>query len=129
MTERATWVAASQSPVVPGTGIHAMALTPVVLWTVWWSWMTFAITVLVAVVFVVLQVKGRTPSWVVARQKSRLRGQQVAAQHLWYLRRRSRLHTYAQVDPASAWFERPTSSSSGSQGAASANNKGKGKNT
>jgi hypothetical protein len=103
MTERANWVAACHAPVVPGTGIHAMALTPLVLWTVWWSWATFALTVAVVIVFTVLQVKGRTPSWILARQKSRMRGHRVAAMPYWYLRRRNRIESYATLDPKAAW--------------------------
>ncbi len=103
MSESASWVRACQSPVVPGTNVHAMALTPLVLWTVWWSWTTFLITIGVAVVFAALEVKGRKPAWIVARQKSRLRGQQVAARPYWYLRRRSRIETYADLDLSKAW--------------------------
>jgi hypothetical protein len=105
MAEVASWVRACRSPVVPGTGIHAVALTPLVLWTVWWSWTTFAITLASTVAFVTLEIKGRRPVWLIARSKSLLRGQFVAARPVWYLRRRSRLHSYADINPARAWAD------------------------
>jgi hypothetical protein len=103
MSESAGWVRACQSPVVPGTNVHAMALTPVILWTVWWSWFTFALTLAVAALFVVLEIKGRRPGWIIARQRSRLRGQKVLANPYWYLRRRSRIESYADLQISQAW--------------------------
>lgn len=105
MAEVTNWVRACRSPVVPGTSIHAMALTPLVLWTVWWSWWTFVLTLLSTAAFVVLEIKGRRPGWIVARLRSRLRGQFVAARPSWYRRRRSRLLAYAAVTPSKAMAE------------------------
>lgn len=103
MAENASWIHACRSPVVPGTSIHAMALTPVVLWTVWWSWMTFALTLGVAILFIALEIKGRRPRWVIARQRSRLRGQKVLARPYWYARRRNRIESYEDLEIAAAW--------------------------
>jgi hypothetical protein len=103
MADNASWIRACQSPVVPGTSIHAMALTPLVLWTVWWSWWTFLLTLGVAVLFITLEVKGRRPQWVVARLRSKLRGQKVLARPYWYTRRRSRIESYADLRIAQAW--------------------------
>lgn len=103
MAENVSWIRACHSPVVPGTSVHAMALTPLLLWTVWWSWMTFLLTVGVVVLFIVLEIKGRRPQWVIARQRSRLRGQRVQAQPYWYLRRRSRIESYADLRIEQAW--------------------------
>lgn len=105
MAEVVNWVRACRSPVVPGTSIHAMALTPLVLWTVWWSWWAFVLTMLSTAAFVVLEIKGRRPGWIVARLRSRLRGQFVAARPSCYIRRRSRLNTYAAVTPSKALEE------------------------
>lgn len=105
MAEVASWVRACRSPVVPGTGIHAVALTPLVLWTVWWSWTTFAITLASTLAFAALEIRGRRPIWLIARGKSLLRGQFVAARPVWYLRRRSRLQSYADITPAHAWAD------------------------
>ena len=103
MAENAAWVKACNPPVIPGTGIHAMAMTPMVLWTVWWSWANFALLVLVVVLFAALEIKGRRPRWLIARQRSRLRGQRVQARPYWYRRRRSRIESYATLKPALAW--------------------------
>jgi hypothetical protein len=103
MSESATWVKACLSPVVPGTKVHAMALTPLILWTVWFSWLTFALTLAVAAMFFALEIKGRRPGWVTARQRSRLRSQKVAAMPYWYLRRRNRLQSYSDMDLKRAW--------------------------
>jgi len=103
MAEGASWVKACHSPVVPGTGIHAMALTPIVLWTVWWSWLNFIMLLVVVGLFVALEIKGRKPVWLVSRQRSRLRGHKVAARPYWYLRRRARIESYADLRPELAW--------------------------
>jgi hypothetical protein len=87
-----------------------MALTPVVLWTVWWSWLTFALTVGVAILFIALEIKGRRPRWVIARQRSRLRGQRVLARPYWYVRRRSRIESYEDLQIARAWDAPPAAS-------------------
>lgn len=101
MSEPAAWIRASCSPVVPGTRIHALALTPLVLWVLWWSWTTFYILVCTTVVFIVLEVKGRKPLWIIARQRSRLRRGHVKARPRWYLRRRNRIESYEDVEQTS----------------------------
>ena len=107
MAEGASWLKACYSPVVPGTGIHAMALTPIVLWTVWWSWLNFILLLVVVGLFVALEIKGRKPVWLVSRQRSRLRGHKVAARPYWYLRRRARIESYADLRPEMAWATEP----------------------
>jgi hypothetical protein len=98
----ADWVYASNSPVVPGTSVHAYALTPVVLWVVWWSWTTLFAVVLVAAVMGYLQWKGRKPAWVLRKFKCRLRGASVAARPVWYRRRRNRIESYQTLDIGAA---------------------------
>lgn len=103
MAENAGWIRASHSPVVPGTKVHAMALTPLVLWTVWWSWFTLAFTLAVVTLSAALEIKGRRPGWLIARQRSRLRGHWVVAAPYWYVRRRSRLQSYSDLTLKQAW--------------------------
>lgn len=99
----ATWIEASRAPVVPGTKIHAMAATPLLLYGVWWSWTTFLLVLIVSLVMGYLQLKGRHPMWVVRRFRCRLRGGLVNARPLWYRRRRTRIETYEDLDVHQAY--------------------------
>lgn len=90
----ASWIEACRRPVVPGTKIHAAALTPMVLWMVWWSWTTFWIVLIVTIVAVYLQIKGRQLSWVLRRFKAKVRGEVLQARPVWYQRRRTRIESY-----------------------------------
>lgn len=92
------WIFASKSPVVPGTEVHAFALTPVAMWFIWWSWWNFCLVLVVAGVMGYLQWKGRKPAWVLRRSKAKLRGEVVAARPVWYRRRRGQIESYETLD-------------------------------
>jgi hypothetical protein len=92
------WVHASVSPVVPGTKIHAFALTPIALWFIWWSWWNFALVLVTAATVGYLQAKGRKPGWVLRRAKAKLRGEVVTARPVWYRRRRGRIESADEID-------------------------------
>ena len=93
----ATWIEASRSPVVPGTRVHASAATPLLLFVVWWSWITLWILLVVTGVMTWIELKGRRPAWVLRRAKGRLRGNLVAARPTFYRRRRSRIESYEHL--------------------------------
>lgn len=99
----ATWIDASRPPVVPGTQVHAMAATPLMLWVVWWSWATFTILLVVCLGMAYLQAKGRHPAWVLRFAQSRLRDNFVQCRPVWYRRRRSRIESYQSLDVHQAY--------------------------
>lgn len=94
----APWVNACYPPVIPGTKVHAAAVTPAVLWFLRWSWAMFYVALFVMVATVALQVKGRKFVWMMRRTKARLRGGLVAARPNFYRRRRSRIESYETLD-------------------------------
>jgi hypothetical protein len=95
---QAPWRSACLSPVVPGTKIHAMALTPFVFLIFRFS-MTWLLCCL-AMVMVLgwMQFKGLQPAWIIRRAKCRLRGHWVSARSIWIVRRRSRIESFDGVD-------------------------------
>lgn len=99
----APWVNACHPPVIPGTRIHTAAITPAVLWFLWWSWVMFYIVIFVTVGTITLQIKGRRFVWLLRRTKSRLRGGLVMARPNFYRRRRSRIESYEDLDIHAAY--------------------------
>ena len=99
----ATWIEASRSPVVPWTKVHASAATPLLLFVVWWSWITLWILLVVTGVMTWIEIKGRRPAWVLRRAKGRLRGNLVAARPSFYRRRRARIESYEHLPIAQAF--------------------------
>lgn len=87
------WVNASKSPFIPGTRVHAVSLTPLVFMLVYFSWLTFFLTLSVVTFMSVLSMKGRTLTWLLRKMRGRLRGFEVQARPFWYLRRFNRLES------------------------------------
>ncbi len=84
---RTDWMEACLIPVIPGTSVHAGALTPLFFIVFHFSWVTFGLVLLSAIAVGVLSSMGRPVPWLVRRLASRLRRGRVEARPLFYRRR------------------------------------------
>lgn len=92
------WIEASRSPLIPGTRAHASAITPLVLFLVHIAWWTLGVVMSVVITLAILNSRGITMSWLLRRQKSRLRGGRLSARPVFYRRRLLQSQSIAQMD-------------------------------
>ena len=98
MTTRAPWVDASRFPQVPGTNVHAVALTPILLLVLHASWFTLGLVLFVMSVVIYLTAKRLSLMWLVRSTKSKLRGGRLSARPLMYRRRILLVQSYDETD-------------------------------
>jgi hypothetical protein len=94
----ALWVDASRYPRIPGTPVHASALTPIIFLVLHISWFTLGLVLLVAVGVIYLTVRRLSLMWAVRMLKSKLRGKRVSARPLMYRRRCQLVNSYGDCD-------------------------------
>lgn len=94
----ALWVDASRCPRIPGTPVHASALTPIIFLVLHISWFTLGLVLFVTVGVVYLTVRRLSLMWAVRMFKSKLRGNRVSARPLMYRRRCLLSRSYGECD-------------------------------
>lgn len=97
MDDNNDWVAAAESPLVPGTKAHAVALTPVVFFLMHFRVWTFLVCLCVAVVLVVLSAKGWSVGWLWRRLRCRLRGARICARPVWWRRQMLLGYSFGEI--------------------------------
>ena len=94
----ALWVDASRYPRIPGTQVHASALTPILFFVLHMSWFTLAMVLIVMVGVIYLTVRRLSLMWAVRVFKSKLRGNRLSARPLMYRRRCLLTRSYGECD-------------------------------
>lgn len=97
MRQQADWVRVTDGPVLPGTPLHAVIALPILMILVMPRFWTVMLLVGVAVFMAILQIKGRSFSWLVRYLKGRMRGRRLSARPVWYRRRMQRLTPIAAM--------------------------------
>ena len=94
----APWVDASRYPRIPGTSVHAAALTPLLFLILHASWLTLGLVLFVAFVVIYLTVRRLSLMWLMRVMKSKLRGGRVSARPMLYRRRNMSVLSYEEAD-------------------------------